>query len=377
MQCHNFAQAASRLGHRLVVVSRAAPGAPAFERRASGIEVWRVGMPIQRKRLLGRTLDRILHARSVAGRVITLDATCQFDVIETSEAGLDGEQLVRDPRFCRRMVISCHGSNLRGQSIGPFAALHRQDWAWSARRERAVLQRVPTVVVSSEATRQVVLGQGIDPSKVHMIPLGIDTSRFVPACAGREGPLVVGFVGRLEHTKGIEFVWRVLQRLGPSAGIRFRFKGAIHPATKSETFRRLRDFGEFAEYHPPSDNSEMPEFYRSLDALLLPSRFENFGLTYIEAMASGLVVFAGRGGGGPEVVRDNVTGFLVDPDGHVDTVVERLLTLARDRQAFESISLAARDSVVREFSSETFVARKIALYEAIKALPQAAGTPRR
>ena len=224
--------------------------------------------------------------------------------------------------------------------------------------------------MSSEATQNVILGHGADPARIHLIPLGIDTDRFHPApSAEAVRPLQVGFVGRLQERKGLDFVWRVMERLGPDAGIQFQFKGAIHPATRADTLSRLEQFASFARYHPPGGTEEMPAFMRSLDVLLLPSRFENFGLTYAEAMASGLVVFAGHGGGGPEMVTDGRTGFLVDPDGPVDTVVTRLEALAADRSAFGDMRQLARE-IVRRFRSIRFAAGKADLCPDAASRPQ-------
>jgi glycosyltransferase involved in cell wall biosynthesis len=107
----------------------------------------------------------------------------------------------------------------------------------------------------------------------------------------------------------------------------------------------------------------MPDFFRSLDVLLLPSRFESFGLVYIEAMATELVVFAGRGGAGPEVISDGETGFLVDPDGRVDAVVNQLLSLASDRSLLRPMRIRAREAVLRRFTARRSALNKLAVYQ--------------
>ena len=378
VQFENLARAASRAGHRVVVISRVTRGAPSFERRPSGVEVFRVGLPLNRRILVGRTVDRILHARAVMKKVRELDARYQFDVIEATEANVEAERLVTHPDYLERTVICCHGGNLQGQPVeGPLRPVHRLDFQWSCRREHDMLRQARTIVVSSEATRRVILGHGVDPGRIHLIPLGIDTNRFHPVPSAVNGrPLQVGFVGRLQERKGLDFVWRVMERLGPESGIQFQFKGAIHPATRADTLDRLRRHASFAKYHPPRGTEEMPPFMRSLDVLLLPSRFENFGLTYAEAMASGLVVFAGNAGGGPEMVTDGVTGFLVDPDGPVDSVVDRLRVMAANRSAFAHISQHAREEIVRRFSLEQFATAKVELYRTLRASPSVAGAPR-
>jgi glycogen(starch) synthase len=362
-----LARALAQRGHRVVVVSRAERGAPAYTRLDSGVEVWRVGVPLARKRLIGRTLDRMLHARAAFAKVAALDAVWPFDVFEGSSTSLDAERLLQDPRFRDRVVICVHGSNFKGQvGTGLLAPLHRLDWQWSGRREVECLHSAPTVAVASEATRDLVLGYGVDSSKIDLVPLGIDTTAFTPAASRPPGPLVVGFVGRLSHLKGIDFVWRVVEALGPDAGVRFHFKGAIYPGDRAEVLDRLARHATFAEHQPPGSHAEMPDFFRSLDVLLLPSRFENFGLTYAEGMATELLVFAGFGGAGRETVTDGVTGFLVDPDGPVDGVVDRLRVFAADRSAFAGIRRRAREEAVRRMSIESFATGKEADYQRVR-----------
>jgi glycosyltransferase involved in cell wall biosynthesis len=356
-------------GHRVVVVARAADGAPAFERMPSGVEVRRIGVPITRKRFVGRTVDRMLHARAVVHTVAGLDRAQRFDAFEAPVASLDAERLVAAARFAARVVICCHGTNLMGQSVGGLLGpLHALDWRWSARREQVSLGRASAVVVSSLFTQRTVLAQGVDPGKIALIPLGIEIERFAPPADTRpaSGPLTVGFVGRLEEVKGIDFVWRVLDRIAPDAGIRFVFKGHIHPSTRAAVLAQLRRHAAIARHEPPGGHDEMPEFLRSLDVLLQPSRIENFGLTYAEGMATGLVVFAGRGGAGAEVVSDGVTGFLVDPDGPVDDVVARLVELARERRAFDAVRRRARAFVVDRVSIDHFISAKEAHYAGLR-----------
>jgi glycosyltransferase involved in cell wall biosynthesis len=300
----------------------------------------------------------------VADRVAALDRQHRFDALESVVASLDAERLVADPQFNRRMVICCHGSNFMGQAVGgPLAPLHRLDWRWSGRREEAILRRAPAVVVSSIFTKRYVESQGADPRTVELIPLGVDTDRFVPAPVPRgEAPLVVGFVGRLEEVKGIDFVWRVIEALGGDPRVRFRLKGHIHPSTRARVLDQLARHAAVTTHEPAGSHADLPAFFQSLDVLLLPSRVENFGLTYAEGMATGLLVFAGRGGAGSETVTDGVTGFLVDPEGPADPVVDRLRALAVDRSIYAAVQRRAREYVVEHISLDRFVRAKEAQY---------------
>lgn len=75
----------------------------------------------------------------------------------------------------------------------------------------------------------------------------------------------------------------------------------------------------FAGFIP---ESQLPAIYAACDIFVMASReipgrldlVEGFGISFLEASASGLPVVAGHSGGVPDAVRDGKTGFLVDPD---------------------------------------------------------------
>ena len=362
-----FSNAYRESKHDVCVVSRSSKGAPGSEIQENGVKVFRVGSTIFRKHFVGRTIDKILHAKDVFKKVKELDCLKPFDIIETTEAGLEGKELIRRKDFKQRMVIQCNGSNVLGVTPGGILSfVHHLDKRWSFYYEQKILQDVPRIIVTSEATRQFLLKQGVGDSKIELIYQGIDVNHFQPRSAPLESStLEVGFVGRLERPKGIDFIWKIIEKLGPEAGIRFHFKGNIHWSMKKEVEKNLKRFSKFTTYHPAGDHNEMPKFYQSLHVLLQPSRFENFGLVYAEGMACGLIVFAGKNGGGSEIVKDGITGFIIDPDEDIDYVVNKFKEIASNRKAFTKMTVKARKDVIERFSLKACAKQKISYYNQI------------
>jgi glycosyltransferase involved in cell wall biosynthesis len=91
---------------------------------------------------------------------------------------------------------------------------------------------------------------------------------------------------------------------------------------------------------------------RHLDVLVLPSREEPFGTVLAEAMAVGTPVVATRVDGLPEVVRDGVTGRLVEP-GDIGGLTAAVLDVLHHRQP---MSDAARTHAAR-FATPAYVER--------------------
>jgi N-acetyl-alpha-D-glucosaminyl L-malate synthase BshA len=95
---------------------------------------------------------------------------------------------------------------------------------------------------------------------------------------------------------------------------------------------------------------------------LLPSDKESFGLSALEALASGVPVIGAHAGGLPEVVTDGVTGHLFDV-GDVDGMARAGIALLTDAKRWQTMSDAAAADARARFSEEAVVAQYEALYE--------------
>lgn len=146
---------------------------------------------------------------------------------------------------------------------------------------------------------------GLPQNRVHMIPPGYDDNRFYPVSEssrqmvrqrfGFEGRTVLA-LGRLATNKGYDLLidaFSVLAQRVPDARLRLALGGesldAQEEAILAQLKQQVADLGivdkvEFTGFIPDED---LPDMYRAADLFVLSSRYEPFGMTAIEAMASG------------------------------------------------------------------------------------------
>jgi len=102
------------------------------------------------------------------------------------------------------------------------------------------------------------------------------------------------------------------------------------------------------------------------DLFLLPSDKESFGLSALEALASGVPVIGSNAGGLPEVVRHGETGFLCEV-GDVEAMATAGVGLLANETTWRAASAAAALDARRRFSEDAVVAQYEALYEQVLA----------
>lgn len=146
------------------------------------------------------------------------------------------------------------------------------------------------------------------------LPFGVDTERFLPSPLP-EQPVIL-FLSVLQQRKGIEVLLRampiVLQRV-PRA--RLVVAGADPHANRPALIALAEELGVAGavEFAGPVAPNETPNLYARARVFCQPSVREPFGMTVVEAMASGRPVVATVGGGIPDAVIDGEGGRLVPP----------------------------------------------------------------
>lgn len=249
--------------------------------------------------------------------------------------------------------------------------------------ERAALTRAPHILANSravinqiESEYDVTLGERarIVPHGTPDILARLGVTLDEKLARQQQGePLRVLFAGRFEPRKGYDLALRVAAELRGDVRLGFDFAGTNPDAA---LLARIKEEYGVDPARDPSvrfpgevDRGALERLYYDADIVLMPSRFESFGLVAIEAMSAATPVLALAQGGLSEVVEEGVSGFLFsDDDAFVSGAVRRLGALAGDRAALGRLAQASHAAFAARFSDEV-MARDVAdFYRSILAV---------
>ena len=271
------------------------------------------------------------------------------------------------------LVASVHATEA-GRNGGRLTTpVHRQvhsvEW-WLARRADAL-------VTCSAAMRDEVgrlFGPGLAP--VAVVPNGIEPDGWAvdaaTAAAARArwspdgAPLLVHF-GRLEAEKGVADLLAALpavRRRHPGTRLLVVGRGSAADALAA----RAPGGVAFAGYLP---DGALAAAVAAADAVVLPSRYEPFGIVALEAAAAGAPLVAARVGGLAEVVVDGVTGLSFAP-GDVDGLAGAVGRVLADPAAAAERAFRARARLATDFAWPGLAARTAQVLAAARRRPAVA-----
>lgn len=256
------------------------------------------------------------------------------------------------------LVVTEHHSSLhpllRAYHSRAQAIYHRYCvWRWN----RLSYEAADAVVAVSRFCAEPLLAAV--GNRLRIINNGVDTAHFRPGEDGRTAsphePFRLLFVGNPSRRKGADLLAPLAQMLG--ADYEVQSLGGLRRDYVPGPDCRVRPLSR----RPPD---EMPEIYRAADALVAPSRFENFSYAVLEAMACGLPVLGFARGGTAEQCIHGETALLCEVDD-LETLAANVRLLASDDALRQRLARNARRRALACYTEEKSVQAYVALYREI------------
>ncbi len=181
------------------------------------------------------------------------------------------------------------------------------------------------------------------------------TDRFrLKKISGLEGKTVIGIVARLRMEKGHEILFRAMSEIIQAfPDIRLLVIGDGPDRSGFESLAETVGIQHHICWTGEKSPDSVFHYYAIMDAAVVPSRFEGFGLTAAEAMAAGVPVIGSDIDGLQEVIENGLTGYLFKV-GDSHELARKLILLLSDSEKCKLMGRAGHDRVVRYFSPERF-----------------------
>ena len=239
-------------------------------------------------------------------------------------AGPGGVLCVR--RLAVPVVVTCHHT-YRQQ------VRHIRSQFWKAifiPFEKRTYRLADRIVAVSEATKNALVEQyGISEDKVTVIHNAVDTSRFHPLeITGNQHSLL--YIGRVDQRKGIEYLIRsmpLVVRTIPDAQLLVGGKGSC--LEKMRSLVRELDLERNVTFLGFVPDDQLNTLYNQARCVVVPSIFEGFGITVIEALAAGTRVVGTEVDGIREILESGEYGRLV-PYGDHQALADAVITELRE-----------------------------------------------
>ncbi|HMA37991.1 MAG TPA: glycosyltransferase, partial [Chloroflexia bacterium] len=345
-----LAQALGRQGVAVDIVTRQFAGRRPVEELGAGARIIRIPCGpdafVIKEQLyelmpeLVRNLIRYMRAEAI-----------QYDAIHShywdgGYAGLLLQRKLQVPHIFTPHSLGQWKARDMAQAPAPsaqLAALYRYDVRIAT--EKKIMRAADTILMLSQIQRiKLLRDYAVDFDKVRVLYPGVDTRIFHPGPPQRSGnrametPNNILLVSRFVPAKGIDSAIEAFRLLADQveAYLYIVTSNSSDMASAEEVENERQIQGLIRRYGLQervrflgfvSDRSTLAEYYRRASVFLLPSRYEPFGLTSMEALASGTVALISRAAGCRELIIDGVNGFLVDMQAPaaVATLIRQLL----------------------------------------------------
>ena len=294
---------------------------------------------------------------------------------------LSKPSILRDPWFIRyairhhrKMVVHVHGGLFLTAPKIPFYLMHIMRWVFG--------QKLPFIVLSD--MERGILVERFGAKEVYSLPNCVDLKDAEAYAKENEEaslsednlrdtnmasthhqalrqPLRIGYLGRLEPTKGMTELLIACQRL-KKKGLPFQLVIAGKEQTEGEYLPQFDQWlGDSFEYVGLVSGQTKCDFLRSLDAFVLPTYFEGLPMSLLESMSYGKAPIVTPVGSIPQVVKDGENGIFVK-DHDVDSIVDAIKRLSEDRTLLRKLGEEARKTIFSQFSPNKYIEKLNDIY---------------
>ncbi len=206
-----------------------------------------------------------------------------------------------------------------------------------------------------------------------VIPHGIDVATYSPAQEKNSEQLKIGVFGRIRPSKGIDLlIDAIIPVLKTYPYVTLQVCGETTPKFQSyldEQQQKISDANlnltDQVKFLGKVDFSELPALYRNMDIVCAVSRNEGYGLTPLEAMASGVAVLTSEAGAWKDIIENGVHGYCV-PTGDSEAIRQKLDEMIQNPAKLIEMGIAGRQHVEQNYTNKKEAERLCAFFKSLQ-----------
>ena len=362
---YESAKAMRKLGHNVYVITEALDTEK--ESIEEGICVIRVVKKEIRflsllREKLSRTVERLEYSYAVSKKLRQVSRKYRIDIVESCEARAEGLWYYlfhRKPR----LVIKLHTPE------GIISRWNRDPRSLDNKivekiEEFWILRANKVIAISMAMVGLLRRYYDINFTGIPVVPNPIDTALFKPAAENiNNQEQVILYTGRLEFRKGVHVLMRAIPKVFKQApAAKFIFIGG-DCGMKSYLLKKIAEyqFGDRVILMEHVAREELVGLMQKSSVCVIPSLWENFPYTCLEAMSCAKAVVASCTGGIPEIIEHGKNGLLF-PAGSSNALAEAIISILQDNTLRNKLADNARDAIESRFSPADIAEKTLLAY---------------
>jgi glycosyltransferase involved in cell wall biosynthesis len=319
--------------------------------------MWTAGFP--EPRTFSTRVARQLRDRLGNFDVVHDNQTLGYGMLDIVRAGMPLVTTIHHPITRDRRLDLAAATTLRRRF-----ALRR--WYGFVRMQAKVARRLPSVITVSEASAADIIDDfGVDPARIEVIPLGVDSVFAPPDISAR--PRVPGRVVAMASAdipmKGTATLLEAFAKLRTERDVELLLVSRPKPGGPTEQQIERLAIGDSVRFVHGISDVELAELLGSAEVACVPSLYEGFSLPSVEAMACATPLVASRAGAIPEVVGPDGQGADLVSPGDVGELAHALSALLDDPDRRARMGAAGRERVLARYSWRAVAEATAASYQ--------------
>jgi glycosyltransferase involved in cell wall biosynthesis len=226
--------------------------------------------------------------------------------------------------------------------------------------EKRTYQQADRIICDAEDSQNILHARyGISLDKMAVIPIGVDAEKFYPIRNIEKIPYSLFYIGRIDKRKGVDFLIKAMPRVAkeiPEA--RLFVGGTGKDLVKLKKYVTQFNLNQNVKFLGFVSEDKLNEWYNKVNCVVVPSVFEGFGLTAVEAMAAGTSVIATNVDSLRIIVEDNINGLLVEYNDTV-SLSEKIIFLLRHQAKQKEFIAKGLQKVATVFNWDYIMKRNL------------------